>query len=51
MDDKPIVELKEKLEKINEDINVLNNNKNINNDKTLTLKEIPVAKKKKKKFC
>ena len=33
VDDKPIVELKEKLEKINEDINVLNNNKNINNDK------------------
>ena len=33
VDDKPIVELKEKLDKINEDINVLNNNKNINNDK------------------
>ena len=33
VDDKPIVELKEKLDKITEDINVLNNNKNINNDK------------------
>ena len=33
IDDKPIVELKEKLDKINEDINVLNNNKNINIDK------------------
>ena len=33
VDDKPIVELKEKLNKINEDINTLNNNKNINNDK------------------
>ena len=33
VDDKPIVELKEKLDKINEDINMLNNNKNINNDK------------------
>ena len=33
VDDKPIVELKDKLDKINEDINVLNNNKNINNDK------------------
>ncbi len=33
VDDKPIVELKEKLDKINEDMNVLNNNKNINNDK------------------
>ena len=33
MDDKPIVEIKEKLNKINEDINTLNNNKNINNDK------------------
>ena len=33
VDDKPILEIKEKLDKINEDINVLNNNKNINNDK------------------
>ena len=33
VDDKPIVELKEKLDKINEDINTLNNNKTINNDK------------------
>ena len=33
VDDKPIVELKEKLDKINEDINTLNNNKNINLDK------------------
>ena len=33
VDDKPIVELKEKLDKINEDMNELNNNKNINNDK------------------
>lgn len=33
VDDKPIVELKEKLDKIAEDINTLNNNKNINNDK------------------
>ena len=35
MDDKPIMELKEKLDKINEDINELNNNKNINNDKKI----------------
>lgn len=33
VDDKPIVELKEKLDKINEDLNTLSNNKNINNDK------------------
>ena len=33
VDDKPIVELKEKINKINEDINTLNNNKTINNDK------------------
>ena len=33
VDDKPIVELKEKINKINEDLNTLNNNKNINNDK------------------
>ena len=33
VDDKPIVELKEKLDKINDDLNTLNNNKNINNDK------------------
>ena len=33
VDDKPILEIKEKLDKITEDINVLNNNKNINNDK------------------
>ena len=33
VDDKPIVEIKEKLNKINEDINTLNNNKNTNNDK------------------
>ena len=33
VDDKPIVELKEKLDKINEDMNELNSNKNINNDK------------------
>ena len=33
VDDKPIVELKEKLDKSAEDINTLNNNKNINNDK------------------
>ena len=33
VDDKPIVELKEKLDKINEDLNTLNNNKNINLDK------------------
>ena len=36
IDDKPIVELKEKLDKINEDINVLNNNKNINIDKKIS---------------
>ena len=35
MDDKPIMELKEKLDKINEDIYELNNNKNINNDKKI----------------
>ena len=35
MDDKPIMESKEKLDKINEDINELNNNKNINNDKKI----------------
>ena len=33
IDDKPITDLKEKIYKINEDINTLNNNKNINNDK------------------
>ena len=33
VDDKPILEIKEKLDKINEDINTLNNNKNINLDK------------------
>ena len=33
VDDKPIVELKEKLDKISDDLNTLNNNKNINNDK------------------
>ena len=33
VDDKPIVELKEKINKINEDLNTLNNNKNINIDK------------------
>ena len=33
VDDKPIVELKEKINKINDDLNILNNNKNINNDK------------------
>ena len=33
VDDKPIVELKEKLDKITEDLNTLSNNKNINNDK------------------
>ena len=33
VDDKPILEIKEKLDKIIEDINTLNNNKNINLDK------------------
>jgi len=33
IDDKPITDLKEKINKINEDINTLNNNKTINNDK------------------
>ena len=33
VDDKPITDLKEKINKINEDINTLNNNKTINNDK------------------
>ena len=33
IDDKPITDLKDKLNKINEDLNTLNNNKNINNDK------------------
>ena len=39
VDDKPIVELKEKLSKINEDLNTLNNNKNINNDKKTKVHE------------
>ena len=33
IDDIPIIDLKEKINKINEDINTLNNNKTINNDK------------------
>ena len=33
VDDKPITDLKEKINKITEDLNTLNNNKNINNDK------------------
>ena len=33
VDDKPITDLKEKINKINDDLNTLNNNKNINNDK------------------
>ena len=35
VDDKHIMELKEKLDKINEDIYELNKNKNINNDKKI----------------
>ncbi len=39
MDDKPITDLKEKINKINEDINTLNNNKTINNDKKLKVQQ------------
>ena len=39
VDDKPIVELKGKINKINEDLNTLNNNKNINNDKKIKVQQ------------
>jgi len=39
VDDKPITDLKEKINKINEDINTLNNNKNINNDKKVKVQQ------------
>jgi len=39
VDDKPVVELREKINKIKEDINTLNNNKNINNDKKLKVQQ------------
>ena len=39
IDDKPITDLKEKINKINEDINTLNNNKTINNDKRIKVQK------------
>lgn len=39
IDDKPITDLKEKINKINEDINTLNNNKTINNDKKVKVQQ------------
>ena len=49
VDDKPLIETKEKLDKINENINVLNNNKNINLDKKNKLQEFLVTYKQKYK--